>query len=475
VSKPPLTKEQERQVFRAAGQQVAAAVLGRCCPPIAESLGPAAKIPVYGAFVSLKRKGQLRSCCGYLGQGVPLAEAIQHAAARAATDDPRFPPISAGELKNLDMDVWLLWGQQSVAARGADRAKAVEIGRHGVQIAQGGARGLLLPGVAVEFQLDAPAFLKQVCLKAGLPSDAWLDDDTELLTFEGYAIHGPLRRALVEKVRPAVHASPGYPHGGFYPDTAAKVRLVLDEFFAAAAQDQEPEAWPGIMVPHAGWVYSGQVAAKTYARVVVPSRAIVICPNHRGRGADLAVAPYDAWAAPGGTVAADPLLAEEMVAAIPGPELDEEAHQLEHAIEVQLPFLARQNPRVRVLGIAVGHCKLAELLRFGQRLAEFLRTLAERPLLVISGDMNHFQDDATTRRLDRLALEAMATCDPAQLFQTVEKHEISMCGVAAAVVVMETLRQLGLLRRCELVAYATSGDVTGDRARVVGYAGMLLG
>ena len=93
TARPALSEEQQRQVFRAAGRRVAAAVLGVAGPPLAAILGDAAKTPVYGSFVSLKRGGQLRSCCGFLGHASPLAEALGHAALRAAKDDPRFPPL----------------------------------------------------------------------------------------------------------------------------------------------------------------------------------------------------------------------------------------------------------------------------------------------------------------------------------------------------------------------------------------------
>ncbi len=104
-----------------------------------------------------------------------------------------------------------------------------------------------------------------------------------------------------------------------------------------------------------------------------------------------------------------------------------------------------------------------------------LRGQAEPPLLVISSDMNHFADEARTRRLDRLALDALESLDPARLYETVEQHQISMCGMHAAVIVMETLRQLGRLHRCLEVGYTTSAARSGDSRRVVGYAGLLLG
>jgi AmmeMemoRadiSam system radical SAM enzyme/AmmeMemoRadiSam system protein B/AmmeMemoRadiSam system protein A len=490
-ARPMLSQQQEEAVLRAAGRRVAATVTAHAPETAADIPADIAALPVYGAFVSLKRGGQLRSCCGYLGASVPLAEAVEHAAVRAAKDDPRFPPISPSELPHLDMEVWLLWGLRPVVAQGEDRESAIVIGKHGLQIARGGARGLLLPGVAVEHELDARGFLRQVCLKAGLPPEAWKEDDTTLMTFEGYAIRGRLAveagahvaSLAVVSTEPPVAMVQGPPPenpevrpaavaGTFYPGRPDELDRMLDELCPRQAQ---PESWPGLMVPHAGWIYSGRLAAAVFSRVKIPEQVIILCPNHRARGADWAVAPHHRWALPGRELAADPDLARRLADAITGLELDALAHRQEHAIEVQLPLLARLAPAARVVGIALHGGELASLLRFAEQMAGVLREMPERPLLVISSDMNHYSDDAETRRLDRLALDAMESLDPAWLYETVREHRISMCGVLPAVIVMETLRQLGCLHRCELVDHATSADTTGDKHRVVGYAGVLLG
>lgn len=664
IRRPELSAEEEATLFRAAGQTVAAAVQDQPGPPLRKLLGHVADVPVYGAFVSLKRAGQLRSCCGYLGPNLRLAEAVDHAAQRAAKDDPRFPPIAPAEMPYLDMEVWLLWGIKPITARGRQRAAEVVIGRHGLQIVYGSARGLLLPGVAVEHGLDAEEFLRQVCLKAGLPSDTWLDDAAQLFTFEGYAIRGRLGEQLAEQpaeagrpslgelkglaefcrrnlvamaqgatadcylaggfdsevngvllsfrlgrpeqqincskfsarrqmplqttlfrltegalhavraqgiapqelvraevaltvlLEPAMHGTLDQPDlagieparhavavvapgasawvfdpqksppellaaavqlaqprdaaitrvvslavastepaasamqlippqrgpevrppavaGAFYPREPERVQSALDGLFADLP-DMPPQPWAAALVPHAGWVYSGRLAARTLSRVEIPAEVIVFCPKHRPGGADWAVAPHRRWALPGMEVACDPELAAELAEAITGLELDAAAHQAEHAIEVQLPLIARLAPQARVVGVTIGTGDLENLLRFGGQLAEFLKTLARRPLLVISTDMSHFLDEQTSRRLDRLALEAIERLDPAEVFHTVRAKRISMCGLLPCVIVMEALRRLGCLSRCEEVGYTTSAEASGDRSRVVGYAGVLFG
>ena len=326
-----------------------------------------------------------------------------------------------------------------------------------------------------------------------------MQDAVSLMTFEGDAIRGRLQEALAvegrEIAKPQAAAGAGGENnppsgthsnaaaapdrpaavaGAFYPDRREQVERTLDEFFANRG-DEAPRAWAAAMVPHAGWIYSGRLAAAVLARIAIPSRVVILCPHHRPEGAAWAVAPYGRWLIPGGAVAADVELAQRLAAAVAGLELDARAHREEHAIEVQLPLLARLAPEVRVVGIAVGRADLPELQRFGRELAAAIAEDSPRPLLLISSDMNHFADEAETRRLDRLALDAMQTLDPVHLYRTAEKHRISMCGLGPAVIAMEALRQLDLLERCVEVGYATSAQQSGDTQRVVGYAGVLLG
>jgi AmmeMemoRadiSam system protein B len=228
------------------------------------------------------------------------------------------------------------------------------------------------------------------------------------------------------------------------------------------------------MVPHAGWIYSGRLAAEVFSRVKIPERVIIISPKHNRDGADWAVAPHQTWSLPGGNVESDPELAQQLAEAVTDLELDAAAHAREHAIEVQLPILARLAPEARVVGIAVHGGDPSRLERFADEMAGVLHGMEKPPLLVISTDMNHYAGDAETRRIDRLALDRIESLDPKGLYETVTENRISMCGVLPAVLVMETLRRLDSLNRFDSVGYATSADASGDTSRVVGYAGMLF-
>jgi AmmeMemoRadiSam system radical SAM enzyme/AmmeMemoRadiSam system protein B/AmmeMemoRadiSam system protein A len=179
-----LTDRQRDDLLVAVTAMLRDATAGRpvVCPPL-----PWADRPVGGAYVSLKRGGHLRCCCGGLSQSVSLLASLEHATYHTAREDVRFPPLSPTELPHLDLEVWLLHPPRPVEARGEARAAAVTVGRHGVQVVRGQSQALFLPGVAVENGWDARKTLDRVCLKAQLPPTAWREDDTALFTFEGAA------------------------------------------------------------------------------------------------------------------------------------------------------------------------------------------------------------------------------------------------------------------------------------------------
>ena len=217
-----------------------------------------------------------------------------------------------------------------------------------------------------------------------------------------------------------------------------------------------------------------ELMAAVFDRIEVPETVIVIGPKHTRFGVEWAVAPHETWQLPGITVASDIELAQQLADSIADLELDAGAHLREHAIEVELPLLAHVARESRVVGIAIGAGDLERCQQFAEGLAGVLKQRDERVLLVISSDMNHFASDAETRRLDEIALTALESMKPEEVFNTVRDNHISMCGVLPAVMVLDALNRIEPLKKCERVDYATTADTTGDKERVVGYAGMLF-
>ena len=262
--------------------------------------------------------------------------------------------------------------------------------------------------------------------------------------------------------------------GGFYPAEDAQREQMVAGLFQGmeAVSTQQVNA---AMVPHAGLRFSGRIAADVWRRIALPETVLIIGPKHTADGVDWAVAPHDQWQLsntvrmPG---AYD--LAEQIAARVPGMQLDAAAHAREHGIEVQLPILHRLAPETRIAAIAMSGGGFAEVAAAAQALAEWIRGLKRPPLMVISSDLNHFADDTENRRRDALALKALESNDPRGLLDVCAREEISMCGQLPAALVLLTLQSLGKQIDYRQVGYATSGDVTGDRARVVGYAGVLF-
>ena len=229
----------------------------------------------------------------------------------------------------------------------------------------------------------------------------------------------------------------------------------------------------GIVVPHAGYVYSGAVAGEVYSSVEIPDRHLLFCPNHTGAGAEAAVMTAGSWKMPWGAVPIDEELAGRIFAASSLLCEDRSAHSREHSLEVQLPFLWRFRKSFRFVPVALGSLSLSACRLLGEEVAGVLRDDASPPLLIASSDMTHYESDAIARKKDEKAISRILALDPEGLYRTVRSERISMCGVIPATVVLFAALALGA-REARLIKYATSGDASGDYGQVVGYAGMAI-
>ena len=225
-------------------------------------------------------------------------------------------------------------------------------------------------------------------------------------------------------------------------------------------------------MPHAGYMYSGHVAGAVFRRILVPQKILLLGVRHFPRGAAAAILSEGTWRTPLGDVPVDEILAEKLRTACPLLREDTVAHSAEHSLEVQLPFLQILAPGFTFVPVALGIVRFEELLEVGAAVAGVLAESAEDVLLLTTSDLNHYEDDATTRQKDRKAIEQLLAVDAEGLYRICRDEQISMCGLGPAVAMLTALRRLGFLR-AELVRYATSADVSGDTSAVVGYAGMI--
>ena len=259
--------------------------------------------------------------------------------------------------------------------------------------------------------------------------------------------------------------------GMFYPAGEESLRgELMDLTRGGRPETATPLA---LIVPHAGYIYSGRIAARTYLSGTLADRIVVLGPNHTGEGEAIAVQAEGAWRTPLGDAPIDAPLAQAVLAHVPRARIDAAAHRREHSIEVQVPFLQHLRAGFRFVPICVGTHDPAALLDLGRGLAEVIRGTHERVLLVLSSDMTHYEPADVAERRDRLALDRILALDPEGLLDVVRRESITMCGVAPAVAGLEAARGLGA-DRAVLVAYGHSGERTGDDTEVVAYAGVAI-
>ena len=258
--------------------------------------------------------------------------------------------------------------------------------------------------------------------------------------------------------------------GYFYPGSREALLSQLAELVPDRSEKLKARA---VVVPHAGYIYSGAVAGEVYASVDLPSRFVILCPNHTGYGSDFDVSPESEWITPLGSVRVDTELEEELLRRFPLARKDGRAHAREHSLEVQLPFLQYLQKDISFLPVCIRHYRYEDLEELGSTIAEIIRGSGTDILIIASSDMTHYESQVSAGKKDRLAIEKMEQLDPRGLYDTIHAYDISMCGYLPATTAMIAAKQLGATQG-KLLKYATSGDVTRDFNEVVGYAGVAI-
>ncbi len=260
--------------------------------------------------------------------------------------------------------------------------------------------------------------------------------------------------------------------GRFYPSNPKELTALVREYSRPDPHYPAAQA-KACLTPHAGYMYSGHVAGAVLARVELPQKIIILGVRHYPRGEEAAILSSGAWRTPLRDAPIDETLAEALREACPLLREDSVAHSGEHSLEVQVPFLQVLAPGFTFVPIALGTVRFESLVSVGEAIARVLENSNENILLLTTSDLNHYEDDATTRIKDHKAINQLLALDPRGLYDTCRKEEISMCGLGPAVAMLTALNALGA-KKSELVKYATSADVSGDRDQVVGYAGMIF-
>jgi AmmeMemoRadiSam system protein B len=260
--------------------------------------------------------------------------------------------------------------------------------------------------------------------------------------------------------------------GQFYPQDAEDLKNLISSFADPAAQKSD---CLGCILPHAGYIYSGRVATCTISGVKIKDTVVLLGPNHTGRGADFSIMAQGAWETPLGNVEINSKLAGLFLDKSRYLVADSLAHSDEHSLEVELPILQYFKKKFKIVPIAIKSEDPTELDAVAQELAGVVieNNLKSSVMFIASSDLTHYEHQESAKIKDALAIEAILRLDEHKLKSQVEESNISMCGFAPIAVLIKVTKLLGA-RKAELIKYQTSGDVSGDKSSVVGYAGITI-
>ncbi|HEA47353.1 MAG TPA: AmmeMemoRadiSam system protein B [bacterium] len=258
--------------------------------------------------------------------------------------------------------------------------------------------------------------------------------------------------------------------GQFYNGTEASLREQVKKYIDERAKKEEVI---GVLAPHAGFMFSGEVAGAVYSRIILPETFVILGPNHTGAGDPCAIMTKGQWQTPLGEVEIDSDLACKILANSKNLKEDEKAHSYEHSIEVQLPFLQYLRKEFKFVPICLSHLDLATCRDIGKAIAKVIREAKKKVVIVASSDLTHYESQEEANRKDKVALDAVIKLDPEELLNKVEELRISMCGAIPTSIMLIASKELGA-KKGELVKYMTSGETSGDYRQVVGYGGALI-
>ena len=258
--------------------------------------------------------------------------------------------------------------------------------------------------------------------------------------------------------------------GQFYPASSSQLKAMIDRFIDEKAVKEEVI---GLVSPHAGYIYSGPVAGAVISKIKFKDTFIILGPNHTGSGKPLSIMTQGVWKTPLGEVEIDSELGKQILATSSYLADDYIAHQYEHSIEVQLPFLQYFKRDFKIVPIILAYATGAIYKEIGKELAKAIKDLNKEVVIIASSDMTHYEPQESAQRKDSKAIEAILDLNEDELLKRVDELNISMCGYAPTVSLISAAKELGATG-AELIRYQTSGDIIGDYSSVVGYAGIII-
>ena len=267
--------------------------------------------------------------------------------------------------------------------------------------------------------------------------------------------------------------------GAFYEGDAEALKTQIENCFL---QEFGPKKRPkvnkaglrevvGLVCPHAGYMFSGAVAANAYYELAQdgkPDIVVILGPNHTGYGSGLALMNEGVWRTPLGDVEVDGEIANEIVRETRLVDVDDVAHRFEHSIEVQLPFLQfLYGSEFKFVPVCFQMQDLSSAVEVGKALVEVLAN--KNAVVIASSDMTHYEPHVNAAAKDLAALKAVEAMDEKRFYSVIETRNVTACGYGPIAAVIVAAKGLGA-KEAKLLCYKSSGDVTGDYSSVVGYA-----
>ena len=261
--------------------------------------------------------------------------------------------------------------------------------------------------------------------------------------------------------------------GMFYEGSSDRLQRQVRECIDVNPPSETKERFIAAVVPHAGLMYSGHVAAAFYASADLPKRYVILCPNHTGAGHYAAINRSGEWRTPLGNVPVDEDLADAIMRRTPIVADDVRAHAREHSLEVQLPFLQQLAGSFTFVPICLATHRYELCEEIGNAVADAVAAAEEPVGILASSDLNHYQNQQVTLQKDQAAIDAVVDLDPQRLWRVVDEKDISMCGFIPTTTALIAAKKLGATS-ARLLKHATSGDINHDYSAVVGYAAIVI-
>jgi len=258
--------------------------------------------------------------------------------------------------------------------------------------------------------------------------------------------------------------------GQFYPQKKEEIDDFIQKFSLQTSSQINAK---GVILPHAGYIYSGRVAIETLAKVIPKKKVIILGPNHTGLGNNFSLWPKGSWKIPSGQIQIDEKLAETILSKGDLIKEDYLAHKQEHSIEVQLPIINYFFSEFKFVPICCRQADITIYREIATQIFESIKEVKTDILLIASTDLTHYEADQVARKKDRLVMEAIIDLDEEELLQRVKNKNITMCGEAPVAIVIACLKKMGA-RKSQTILYQTSADTSGNSESVVGYGGMVI-